>query len=261
MSPKHFFYPDTAPGTSNLHSHTGYEAITVTPNFPGKPDCQEVFLGISMDWSGTKPGEAWAAVDADELRDALDKAVGPREEPEPWEGRKPYRPIDRDRLLRHIEDIEGALTRRNARHEEDQETIRELEATITGLRIIIEGLEAEAAKPSREEQLELLDQVGPGKEVVLDAPRLLDTPEARAKAIPALEIVRVTSYIKQDGSQGFRLYVANDDFGWHGRSEEALALGLAAEDFKPAAELRRKEYEDAGLAEWEIELLLSHYRS
>lgn len=85
MSPKHFFFtPEGHPGTSNLDSRTGGEAITVTPNFPSKPDRQELFLGISMDWSGAEPGEAWAAVDADELRDAIDKAVGPREEEADW---------------------------------------------------------------------------------------------------------------------------------------------------------------------------------
>lgn len=141
MSPKHFFFTEAQQGTSNLDSRTGGEAITVTPNYPGNPEGREVFLGISMDWSGAKPGEAWAAVDADELRNALDKAVGPREEPEPWEGRKPYRPIDRDRLLRHIEDVEAALTRRNERHEQDQERIRELEAEVFTLREIKDSCE------------------------------------------------------------------------------------------------------------------------
>lgn len=146
---------------------------------------------------------AFVGVRADELRDAIDKAVGPREAdtllrdqasiycevavhpvfdeywtfdnpsaeamiekldelldsiPKPWEGEKPYRPIDRDRLLRHIEDIEATLTRRNERHERDQERIRELEgiAMRRGDRIeeLEAKLEAEAAAPSREEQIE-----------------------------------------------------------------------------------------------------------
>ena len=98
---------------------------------------------------------AFIGVCADELRDAIDKAVGPREGAEPA---RPYRPIDRDRLLRHIEDIEAALARRNRRHEEDQERIRELEgiAMRRGDRIdeLEAKLEAEAAAPSPEEQIE-----------------------------------------------------------------------------------------------------------
>ena len=67
---------------------------------------------------------------------------------------KPYRPVDRDRLLRHIEDIEATLARRNRRHEEDQERIRELEEIAMRRGDRIEELEAEAAAPSPEEQIE-----------------------------------------------------------------------------------------------------------
>ena len=66
--------------------------------------------------------------------------------------------LRKDRWLRHIEDIEATLTRRNERHEEDQERIRELEgiAMRRGDRIdeLEAKLEAEAAAPSPEEQIE-----------------------------------------------------------------------------------------------------------
>lgn len=81
MSPKHFFFsPEHHPGASNLDSRTGGEAITVMANRPSDPDSQEVFVGISMDYSSADKGEAWAAVDANEVRDAIDRAVGKREE-------------------------------------------------------------------------------------------------------------------------------------------------------------------------------------
>ena len=114
-------------------------------------------------------GPKLTGLDANELRDAIDKAVGPREADKLFRDQasiycevavhpvfdecwtfdnpsaeamiekldelsgsdsapaKPYRPVDRDRLLRHIEDLEATLARRNRRHEEDQERIRELE--------------------------------------------------------------------------------------------------------------------------------------
>lgn len=89
--------------------------------------------------------EIW--VDADELRDAIDKAVGKREGAKGSDP-KPYRPIDRDRLLRHIEDIEAALARRNERWERDQERIRELSAEVSDLQAQAE--EPAAPKPARE---------------------------------------------------------------------------------------------------------------
>ena len=114
-------------------------------------------------------GPKLTGLDANELRDAIDKAVGPREADKLFRDQasiycevavhpvfdecwtfdnpsaeamiekldelsgsdsapaKPYRPVDRDRLLRHTEDLEATLARRNRRHEEDQERIRELE--------------------------------------------------------------------------------------------------------------------------------------
>lgn len=158
------------------------------------PECNRGQLYLELE------GGKFTGLDANELRDAIDKAVGPREADklfgdqaiiyhqvamhpafdECWTfdspsaeamiekldelfdsdsaAAKPYRPVDRDRLLRHIEDIEATLARRNRRHEEDQERIRELEgiAMRRGDRIdeLEAKLEAEAAAPSPEEQIE-----------------------------------------------------------------------------------------------------------
>ena len=71
----------------------------------------DVFIGIDMHWSSAHRGEAWAAVDANELRDAIDKAVGKREGAKGSDPR-PYRPIDRDRLLRQ----DRKSTRLNSSH-------------------------------------------------------------------------------------------------------------------------------------------------
>ena len=268
-------------------------------------DCTDVFLGIHMHWGPADNGEGWAKLDANELRDAINKAVGPREpervfhyypapdgitppaervslddaawkplgwttqdgitlnEPEPA---KPYRPIDRDRLLRHIEDIEATLTRRNRRHEEDQEKIREvleqnerLMERVEELEEIamrrgdeIDELEAKLAAPSSEEQLERLSV---GLEAKLNPPRLLDTHDSKGKGIPAIEVERVVAANEDPYSRSFRFYEAGDDFGWWGRAEEVLALGLSAEDFKPF-DPRRKKYEEQGLEPWEIEILM-----
>ena len=171
--------------------------------------------------------------------------------------RKPYRPIDRDRLLRHIEDIEATLARRNRRHEEDQERIRELEgiAMRRGDRIdeLEAKLEAEATAPSLDEQIEALKKVPAGYEAVLDPPRLLDTPESREWAAPPIMVDRI---YRDDPARGLRFRDSRDGYGWYARPDCALQLGVTAEDFGPSAEARRKEYEDKGLADWEIELLL-----
>ena len=228
-------------------------------------DCTDVFLGIHMHWGPADNGEGWARLDANELRDAIDKAVGPREGAESPVA-KPYRPIDRDRLLRHIEDIEATLTRRNRRHEEDQEKIREvleqnerLMERVEELEEIamrrgdeIDELEAKLAAPSSEEQLERLSV---GLEAKLNPPRLLDTHDSKGKGIPAIEVERVVAANEDPYSRSFRFYEAGDDFGWWGRAEEVLALGLSAEDFKPF-DPRRKKYEEQGLEPWEIEILM-----
>ena len=163
------------------------------------PEQNQGHIFLAVNNAVTKEA-AFIGVCADELRDAIDKAVGPREADmllrdqasiyyevavhpvfdECWTfdnpsaeamiekldelsgsdsaPAKPYRPVDRDRLLRHLEDLEATLTRRNERHERDQERIRELEgiAMRRGDRIdeLEAKLEAEAAAPSREEQAE-----------------------------------------------------------------------------------------------------------
>lgn len=215
----------------------------------------EVQGTVHLAISGDKFGSSWAWVDPNELRDAIDKAVGPREGAESPVA-KPYRPIDRDRLLRHISDIEATLTRRNRRHEEDQEKIREVLEQNERLMEQIEELEAKLAAPSAEGQLAALEKVGDGQEVVLDPPRRLDTESSRAKCIPAADVERVTAHVDGAGEQAFRFYMVGGSFGWYGRAQQALELGLTAEDFGPSAEARRKEYEAAGLQDWEIELLM-----
>ena len=172
-----------------------FATVTVQNDHGPNPECNRGQLYLELE------GGNFTGLYADELRDAIDKAVGPREadklfgdqaiiyhkvamhpafdefwtvdstpsaeamiekldelfdsSPAPA---KPYRPADRDRLLRHIEDIEATLARRNRRHEEDQERIRELEgiAMRRGDRIdeLEAKLEAEAAAPSPEEQIE-----------------------------------------------------------------------------------------------------------
>ena len=171
-----------------------FATVTVRNDHGPNPECNRGQLYLALE------GGNFTGLDADELRDAIDKAVGPREADrlfgdqaiiyhqvamhpvfdECWTfdspsaeamiekldelfdsdsaAAKPYRPVDRDRLLRHIEDIEATLARRNRRHEEDQERIRELEgiAMRRGDRIdeLEAKLEAEAAAPSPEEQIE-----------------------------------------------------------------------------------------------------------
>ena len=236
--------------SSDTTTFDTYGATTVISN-NGGATVNEVYISISQPISG----QAFTAIDADELRDAIDKAVGPREGAESPVA-KPYRPIDRDRLLRHVSDIEATLTRRNRRHEEDQEKIREVLGQNEHLMERVEELEAKLAAPSAEEQLAALEKVGDGQEVVLDPPRRLDTESSRAKRIPATDVERVTAHVDRAGEQAFRFYVVGDSFGWYGRAQQALELGLTAEDFGPSAVARRKEYEDKGLEPWEIEILM-----
>lgn len=167
-----------------------FSTVTVRNDHGPNPECNRGQLYLALE------GGNFTGLDANELRDAIDKAVGPREADklfsdqaiiyhqvamhpvfdECWTfdspsaeamiekldelfdsdsaAAKPYRPVDRDRLLRHIEDIEATLARRNRRHEEDQERIRELEEIAMRRGDRIEELEAEAAAPSPEEQIE-----------------------------------------------------------------------------------------------------------
>ena len=167
-----------------------FATVTVRNDHGPNPECNRGQLYLALE------GGNFTGLDANELRDAIDKAVGPREADklfsdqaiiyhqvamhpvfdecwtfdspsaeamiekldEPFDSdsapAKPYRPADRDRLLRHIEDIEATLARRNERHEQDQERIRELEEIAMRRGDRIEELEAEAAAPSPEEQIE-----------------------------------------------------------------------------------------------------------
>ena len=229
-----------------------FATVTVRNDHGPNPECNRGQLYLELE------GGNFTGLDADELRDAIDKAVGPRELDSGSAPAKPYRPADRDRLLRHIEDIEATLARRNRRHEEDQERIRELEEIAMRRGDRIEELEAEAAAPALEEQIEALEKVPAGYEVVLDPPRLLDTPESRAWAAPPITVDRI---YRDDSSHSLRFQDSEGGYGWYAPTASALELGVTAEDFGPSIETRRKEYEEQGLEEWEIELLLSHNRS
>lgn len=102
-----------------------YPKDTVEVEYFGE---DSVYLRINEVEGMTGTLTANARVSADALRNAIDEVAGKRLTLEPAD--KPYRPQDRDRLLRHIEDVEATLTRRNERWEKDQERIRELEAEV-----------------------------------------------------------------------------------------------------------------------------------
>lgn len=139
MNPKRFFFPESVERVTHITAPEG-ACVTVHANRPFDPSSEEVFVGISMDFRLADSGEAWAEIDANELRDAINRAVGEREGAKGSDP-KPYRPIDRDRLLRHIEDVEAALARRNERWENDQSRIRDLEAEVHTLREIKDSYE------------------------------------------------------------------------------------------------------------------------
>ena len=149
MSTRFDFIPDRDNPTTLTTPLCDAEIVVSTNGNPERPG--DVFVGIDMHWSSAHRGEAWAAVDANELRDAIDKAAGKREGAKGSDP-KPYRPIDRDRLLRHIGDIEATLARRNERWERDQERIRELNAEVSDLQAQAEEL---AAPKAVREHLEL----------------------------------------------------------------------------------------------------------
>lgn len=232
--------------------HTQGKALAVSANYPIDRDRlapdkrRSVFLEI------TRPFEenAYIAVDADDLRKAIDKAVGPTEEPAPIktpglrnaievsastkaypaDPEKPYRPVDRDRLLRHINDLEATLARRNARHEEDQERIRELERDLD------------------------------------EAEKDLDAAETKT-AREYLDLAWETAYVPQgdeipEHTPSITKYKGGDIGAWPVGSLYTLPVrGTWGErrllDAPPTdAEKRRAEYEAAGLKDWEIELLM-----
>ena len=152
MSTRFDFIPDRDNPTTLTAPLCDAEIVVSTNGNPERPG--DVFVGIDMHWSSAHRGEAWAAVDANELRDAIDKAVGKREGAKGSDPR-PYRPIDRDRLLRHIGDIEATLARRNEQHEQDQARIRVRDEEIKSLEAQVEALVADAASKTAREYLEL----------------------------------------------------------------------------------------------------------
>ena len=118
-----------------------YGKVAVSNNYRDSDHPKrELYLSVEMAAGGipAETGYAYIGVSADEMLGAIDKAVGKRLTLEP--AVKPYRPQDRDRLLRHIEDIEASLTRRNERWEKDQERIRALSAEVSDLQTQIAEL-------------------------------------------------------------------------------------------------------------------------
>lgn len=230
MSPKHFFFsPEHHPGASNLDSLTGGEAITVMANRPSDPDSQEVFVGISMDYSSADKGEAWAAVDANEVRDAIDRAVG--------NGARLYPARHRDRHLRHIEDVEASLTRRNERHERDQERIRELEAEVFTLREIKDSYEE--PKTARE-HLKLAWE---------------------AAIAPEDGTIHAGEEYVLQGISGRVEGPLRASVDWRSVTPLGPERRLLEPRVEPAVEARRQAIIDEHeLEDWEIELLLSHDR-
>ena len=161
------------------------------------------------------------------------KAVGPRHEADPYEGTRPYRPVDRDRLLRHIEDLEATLTRRNERHEQGQERIRELEAEVSTLREIKDS--CEEPKTPRE----YLDLAWEAATVPVDG-----------------MIYAGEEYVLRDIDgrvEGpLRAPVDRRSVTFAGPERRLLESRV-----EPAKEdLYRKDLESKGLAEWEIQLLV-----
>lgn len=134
---------------------TDGERVTVANNNPDG-DGDVIFLAITD--AEDAPEGVIVAIEASILRAAIDKAVGGDSE---VPASKPYRPVDRDRLLRHIEDVEAALARRNERWEQDQETIRRLGAELELADKMREGQQAKTAR-------ELLDDTWEAAQVPAD---------------------------------------------------------------------------------------------
>ena len=235
-----------------------FATVIVRNDHGPNPECNRGQLYLELE------GGKFTGLDADELREAIDSAVGPREADmlfrdqasiycevavhpvfdECWTfdnpsaeamiekldelsgsdsaPAKPYRPADRDRLLRHIEDIEATLTRRNERHEEDQERIRELRARV--------------------EELE--------------SPESLTVDEH-------IEAAWDAAHVPADGKihPGER-YIFRFENGNVSRNvaHTPLAAGHKYRLIDPRTEPTPDE-RYKGLEEWEIELLLSHNRS
>lgn len=272
MSNEHNFYMDMDEGATVIE---GFNNLAVTRDGVAN----DVYLEVAG--RGT---EFFAAVDANELRDAIDKAVGPREKTDgqaaidyaadSWyeiknhdffddcydmdsiahhkivkkldilvgaeragaKAARPYRPIDRDRLLRHIEDVEAALTRRNERWEKDQARIRELEAEVHTLREIKDSYEE--PKTTREYlQMAWENATVPEDGMVYDGEPCIVAVDGKY-AIAAAE---------------------GDAEAWNVDPVSGIEgpIRLLDPRVDPMAdEKRRAEYEAQGLKGWEIELLM-----
>lgn len=231
MSTRFDFIPDRDNPTTLTTPLCDAEIVVATNGNPERPG--DVFVGIDMHWSSAHRGEAWAAVDANELRDAIDKAAGKREGAKGSDP-KPYRPIDRDRLLRHIGDIEATLARRNERWERDQERIRELEAEVFTLREIRDS--CEEPKTVRE-YLDLAWEVAvePEDGMIRKGEEAMVMVHGRGDG-PGVVIRGSDTPSRPGGSVEYRLLEPRKE----PRKEDSY----------------RKELESKGLAEWEIQLLV-----
>lgn len=163
---------------------------------------------------------------ADDMLEKLDRLT---EAPAKGSDPKPYRPIDRDRLLRHIEDVEAALARRNERHERDQERIRDLEAELS----------------LSEAKRKIIADLGPRD--------LLELAWERA-CVPEDGMVHEGEQLISRLHSG-GLLVSSPKL-----SERVARSGrLLDPRVEPTKEdLYRKDLEGKGLAEWEISLLVEH---
>ena len=228
MSTRFDFIPDRDNPTTLTAPLCDAEIVVSTNGNPERPG--DVFVGIDMHWSSAHRGEAWAAVDANELRDAIDKAAGKREGAKGSDP-KPYRPIDRDRLLRHIGDIEATLARRNEQHEQDQARIRVRDEEIRSLEAQVEALVADAASKTAREYLELAWE---------------------AAILPENGVIhRGEKYIFRYEDGDLETRTAAGDRVMH-----SDRLRLLEPRVEPTEEERRQAIVDEhGLQDWEIELL------
>lgn len=144
---------------------SAYSIIEIDRNLPNAPmdGSGDVFISMCpKEEEGVRARGVCGAIPADALRAAIDEAVGPRQDSRPpsdWErelltgrmpkGERACLDRQRDRHLRHISDLEGILTRRNERHEKDQETIREKEEQIKALKEHVVELRGHIARLQR----------------------------------------------------------------------------------------------------------------
>lgn len=151
------------------------------------------------------------------------------------EASKPYRPVDRDRLLRHIEDVEASLTRRNERWEKDQARIRELEMAVGRAKN-----EAEV----REAQLLAL------------TPRELLERAWKNATVPEGDIIpEGTPTISHHTPDYFMADPKGADYDLPARGDWGERRLLDPRVEPTAAEKRQSLIDEHGLEDWEIEIL------